>query len=206
MPYLIDTESRAASLAVAINRILAESGPAALSLRHIAQVSRVSTSSILHHFDTKARLIRVSLQLTAEGRLRALVAAGFRYGPVGFIPRDGEAIVNYRVWLAWREIARSDDLLGEVVHRRRTTERSWLARLCDEQLGPEQLDEAFATADGLATAQCDPVRPMRRELATDLFRHRLRRMGVPEPDHAPESSRVFPFTQLQQQSPGYGAR
>src|SRR5688572_24433883 len=69
---LIDTESRTGTLVAAVNHLLAEGGPRALSLRAVARVSRVSTSSILHHLGSVEHLMRVSAHWTG----RAARAAG----------------------------------------------------------------------------------------------------------------------------------
>ncbi len=67
MPALIDTGSRAGTLAAAVNELLVTEGIPGLTLRKIAAVSRVSTGSILHHLGDKNRLLSLAAGLTARG-------------------------------------------------------------------------------------------------------------------------------------------
>jgi AcrR family transcriptional regulator len=55
VPELIDTTSRVGILVVAMNELIATEGIPGLTLRKIAEVSRVSTGSMIHHLGGKSR-------------------------------------------------------------------------------------------------------------------------------------------------------
>lgn len=116
MPRLIDTESRTGTLIAAVNHILATDGVAGLTLRRIAAVSRVSTSSILHHLDSRERLIHVSAARTAQSRRDRFLAAQDRYdderGLLALLPGCDDEILDARAWLGWLELWRSDTRAG----------------------------------------------------------------------------------------------
>ena len=76
MPLLIDTESRTGALVAAVNHLLAEGGPRALSLRAVARTSAVSSSSIIHHLGSMEHLMRVSAHWTGLARATSSSCGG----------------------------------------------------------------------------------------------------------------------------------
>jgi AcrR family transcriptional regulator len=111
MPLLIDSESRASTLVNAINHILAGEGPTGLSMRRIAAVSGVSTSSMLHHLGSREHMIRVAAYMTAEARDQDIESRAWGEGALAFLPACGDHVLAARVWLGWQELWRSEDSL-----------------------------------------------------------------------------------------------
>ena len=171
MPRLIDPEGRTATLVAAINYVLARDGVAGLSLRAIARESRVSTSSMLHHFDSRDRLLRIAARMTGEARLDAIDRRADREGACAFLPAPGddEDLVNARAWLAWCELWRSEDTIGETMSRNRDHERLLLASVLGVRLRSQDLTPVVALIDGLMVSVCAPKRPLPRERARALL-------------------------------------
>jgi AcrR family transcriptional regulator len=169
MPRLIPTESRTEAVVAAVNHVLAQDGAASLSLRAIARESGVSASSLLHHYGSREHLIRIAGHWTGRARVQAIDRNSISHGPLAFLPGDAEDVVDARAWLAWLELWRSDDTLLEVVGNARLDERALLAESLDYRAGPEGLDALTAMIDGLLTAVCSPVRPMRLERAREIL-------------------------------------
>lgn len=182
MPRLIDTESRTDTLIAAVNDILATEGAAALTLRRVAKVSRVSTSSILHHLDSRERLVQISAARTARARRARFLAAQDRYdqerGLLALLPGSGDEVVDARAWLGWLELWRADPGLAPIFDDH-CQEMTWmLDQLTANRLSPTQLAATLALADGLTIALCAPTRPLAREAADDALTGRLRGLGV----------------------------
>ena len=169
MPMLIDTDSRADVLVRAINYVLADHGPAGLTLRTIARASGVSTSSMLHHLGSREHLIRVAAHRTARGRLSWLRAESSLDGALAFIPRTADEVIDARTWLAWLELWRSEEFLERVIAEARDEERGLLASVLGYRLTRPELDAAYALIDGLLTAICSPRQPMRLDQARRLL-------------------------------------
>ncbi len=174
MPRLIDTGSRTGTLVASVNHLLAVGGPRAISLRAIAEVSRVSGSSILHHFNTVEHLLRVSAHVTGKARLHRMETRWSDEGVAAHLPGAPDDVVDARVWLAWCELWRSHDGLEPTVRDARYAERALLARQLDFRLAREELDTAVALIDGLSVAICRPVDPMPLKRAATLLSRQLR--------------------------------
>jgi len=168
MPMLIDTITRTGSLVQAINWLLADGGPRALSLRSIGRTSRVSPSSILHHYGKLDQLLCVAAHWTARARHEA-IAAHAREGAAAFLPATDDDVVDARVWLAWAELWRSDPALEVVLDECRQDERALLAKLTDYRFSRQGLDTLTALIDGLTTAVCAPRDPMPPARARELL-------------------------------------
>ena len=179
MPALIDTGSRAGTLAAAVNELLVTEGIPGLTLRKIAAVSRVSTGSILHHLGDKNRLLSLAAGLTARGLQHDVEYRRWSEGVLAFLPADDDSVLNCRAWLAWVELARSDDAVEPPVTRARETQRGLLAASIDHRLARDDLDLTYALIEGLCTAICEPTRPMPPVRARELLARHLRRLGVP---------------------------
>ena len=173
MPRLIDTASRTGTLVASVNHLLAEGGPRAVSLRAIASVSRVSGSSILHHFGTVEHLLRVSAHITGQARLQRMDERWFEEGVAAHLPHTPDDVVDARMWLAWCELWRSHEGLELTIREARYAERALLARRMDFQLARDELDSVVALIDGLTVATCRPVEPMPPERAARLLSRQL---------------------------------
>ncbi|HEY0905306.1 MAG TPA: helix-turn-helix domain-containing protein [Marmoricola sp.] len=160
MPRYIETESRTETVVAAINEVLARDGIGGLSLRAIARESRVSTSSLLHHFGNREHLLRVAASQTGRWRVREIDRRCSRDGALAFLPQDADDVVDARAWLAWLELWRSEDNLATPIGGARRDERALLAEIFDYRLARDELDAAIALIDGLMTALCAPALPM----------------------------------------------
>jgi AcrR family transcriptional regulator len=179
VPRLIETESRTGAVVAAINHVLARDGAAALSLRSIARQSGVSTSSLLHHYESREHLLRVAASWTGRARRRAIDRSAPRRGALAFLPADADEVVEARAWLAWLELWRSDDSLTNGLQDARLDERALLAEILDYRVGRDDLDGLLALIDGLLTAIRAPVRPMRVDRAAEILRAHVPDGGEP---------------------------
>src|SRR3954470_21593201 len=172
MPILIDTENRTGILVQAVNDILIESGPAGLTIRNIAKVSGVGPSSIYEQMGSREHLLRVAAGRTTKARTASLRVESAIHGMPAFLPREPEEVLDTRAWLAWLELWRVEDFLSRWIAESRADERALLARATDYQLVRNELDELLALVDGLRTAICAPVEPMRLETAHGILTKR----------------------------------
>ncbi|WP_445258867.1 TetR family transcriptional regulator C-terminal domain-containing protein [Nocardioides aurantiacus] len=156
MPYLLDTEDRVSVLARACDRLLAEEGPGALSLRAISRVSGVSTSSMIHHLDTRERLLRVCAHVSTKARLRVMTDDVIDTGPTAVLPVDALGLEDVRSWLGWMEVWRTMPSLGQSLAPARDGEVSVVARALDHSLPRGSAREVQALVDGLRVALCLP--------------------------------------------------
>jgi TetR/AcrR family transcriptional repressor of bet genes len=174
MPRLLETETRTGTLVAAINHVLASKGPAGLTMRAIAAESRVSTSSMLHHFGTREHLLIVAAHRTANAWIARIEQRLEFDGVAAFLPGHDDEVVDARAWLGWLEMWRSDDVLDHAIRKVLDGERALLAVMTDYELTRDQLDLTIAVIDGLRSAICSPVRPLPRHRATALLVQHLR--------------------------------
>jgi AcrR family transcriptional regulator len=160
MPRLIETNSRTDAVVAAMNDLLAREGVTALSVRSIARASGVSPSSLLHHYGSRERIMRLAAGRTGRARIRDIERRAPYDGVGAFLPADLDGVVDARAWLGWLELWRSEDMLVEAVGRSRREERALLAWVLDYALAREALDAVSALIDGLLGAICAPVRPL----------------------------------------------
>jgi AcrR family transcriptional regulator len=171
MPRLIEPESRTDTIVDAMNYLLARDGPGGLTLRAIARESRVSTSSLLHHFGDREHLVRAAARRTGRARVQALERRADREGVIAFLPAidDAEDLLTARAWLAWCELWRVQDSLVPTIERIRDQELMILARVLGVRIGSQDLTGVVAVIDGLNVAVCAPVRPLSPARAADIL-------------------------------------
>jgi AcrR family transcriptional regulator len=163
MPMLINTDQRTRELVRAINEILADCGPPGLTMRRIADLSGVSTSSILHHLGSREHLLRVAAGATGRARIVSLTAEIELDGALAFLPRSDDELLDARTWLAWLELWRCEGFLGRWIEESRADELALLAHTTDYRLTKVDLVATLALVDGLRVAMCAPRDPMRRD-------------------------------------------
>ncbi|MGH3347531.1 MAG: TetR/AcrR family transcriptional regulator [Nocardioides sp.] len=168
MPMLIDTITRTGALVTAINQLMADGGPRALSVRAVGRESRVSPSSIIHHYGSMEQLLRVAAHWTGRAR-REAISGRAHEGASAFLPATDDDVVDARVWLAWCELWRSDPAVELVIGEARDDERVLLARLTDFAHPAEELDLLAALIEGLTVAVCAPHDPVSPEDARRLL-------------------------------------
>ena len=169
MPRLIETNSRTDAVVAAMNDLLASDGVTALSVRSIARASGVSPSSLLHHYGSRERIVRLAALRTGKARVRDIERRAPWDGVVAFLPADLDGVVDARAWLGWLELWRSEDILLEAVGMPRRDERALLASVLDYALPRESLDAVSALIEGLLCAICAPVRPLSLPVARGLL-------------------------------------
>lgn len=167
---LIETESRTGTLVAAVNHLLVEEGPTALTMRRIAAVSRVSTSSILHHFDRRSRLLEVAAARTAKARLLDIHDRLPRCGLRAFLPETERDLPDARAWLGWLSMWWQGGPGGRSITEARDRELATIARAYRYRLSRDDLDLAVALLDGLLIGVCRPVDAMSLEDAEAVLR------------------------------------
>lgn len=170
MPRLIETQSRTGTMVVAINHILATRGVPGLTLRSIARESRISTGSLLHHFECRERILTVAAHRTGLALLGVISAEVSERGVAGFLPADDDGILLTRAWLAWVELWRTQTWLEPTVTELRTRELGMLAEAHDHRLSRPDLDLLSALVEGLRSGICAPRLPMPPHRAHALLR------------------------------------
>jgi AcrR family transcriptional regulator len=171
MPRLILPEGRTETLVDAINYLLARDGAGALSLRSIARVSRVSTSSMLHHFGSRAHLLRVAAGHTGRARLSVVERRARSEGAGAFLPADDdeEDLITAGAWLAWCELWRCEPAVTSTITDIRDREYALLGRILGVPLRAHSLVSLMALIDGLLVAVCAPERPLLPARARDIL-------------------------------------
>jgi AcrR family transcriptional regulator len=184
VPRLIETESRTDAVVVAINHLLARDGVTGLSIRAIAHQSRVSASSLLHHYGSREHLLRIAAVRTGRARVSEVDRNAWQHGPLAFLPLHADDVLDARAWLAWLELWRSEDSLTDAIGDARLDERSLLAEMVDYRLDRDRLDAVIALIDGLLTAVCAPQRPMSLDRARAILKAAVATSDVSTSDDA----------------------
>ncbi|KRF17765.1 hypothetical protein ASG90_05315 [Nocardioides sp. Soil797] len=193
MPRLIDAASRADTLTLAINHVIATEGAAALSVRRISRASRVSAPTILHHFGSRARLLSMAAARTAADRLDDFAARQPHEGLRAMLPRPSERswctdpAVHARVWLGWLELWRTDPELERCFDDHFERLRGYVSVLTEGRLTPMTVETLLALAEGLQARIAAPIKPLSPTDADDLFLTMLGTLQVPVSPVAPDA-------------------
>ncbi|WP_067434509.1 hypothetical protein [Nocardioides jensenii] len=186
MPRLIDTQTRAASLTIAINHVIATDGTPALSLRRIAEVSRVSPSTMVNDYGSREQLLRIAAHLTANDRLRQFVIGQPCTGLLALLPGSDpehsdhvDAVVQARVWQGWMELWRSLPGLECRLQTHYTTLQEFLSVLTEGRLSTTTINGILAMSEGLEQQMARPVTPLSPTAARELLARHLRHQGIP---------------------------
>jgi AcrR family transcriptional regulator len=169
MPRLIDTGTRTGTMVEATMRILATRGAPGLTLRGIARESRISTGSLLHHFESRERILGVAAHRTGRAHLDEIESGILWHGVQGFLPGDEETRLLTLAWLGWCELWRTEETLVEIVAEVRRQEMTMLAEQHEHRLSRPDLDVLVAVIDGLRLAVCAPIGAMSFTRARDLL-------------------------------------
>jgi AcrR family transcriptional regulator len=175
MPRLIDTDLRTTEMVMGVVWVLVIDGIPGLTMRRIAQQSGISAGSLLHHFETRERMLRIAAHRTGRTLISEAESDSLLIGLEAFLPVDEETKRLTSAWLAWVELARSQGWLQSTVTDLRMREREALAHLHDCRLGEGDLDTLVALLHGLRQAVCTPVDPMPLEHARTLLMSASRR-------------------------------
>jgi AcrR family transcriptional regulator len=169
VPRLIDRDVRTTDMVVGVNRVLVARGIPGLTLRAIARESGISTGSLLQHFESRERILRIAAHRTGRTLIGAAESDSLWIGIDAFLPGDDETRRLTRAWLAWCELWRSDPTLEQTVTDLRDRELTALAVLHEHRLGRPDLDALVALLDGLRAAVSAPVRAMPVERAREVL-------------------------------------
>ena len=159
MPYLMDTGARVADLTDATIHLVTTEGLAAVTIRRLADVMRLSPSTLTSHLTSKRRMVHLITGNLGD-RVVDLIDRRTRYrGLAGLVPDEADLPV-VRSWLAMVELTRTDLGTSEVVtgHQRDVAATvRWAVR---PPLEPLVADAVTAVARGLWTAMCATDDPM----------------------------------------------
>ncbi len=186
----MDTLMRTDAITDGISRLIAEGGIDLLTTRAIAARAGISVGTLANHLTSRERVIRVCGSRFSRRRLDDLRNGIRRAGLRAFLPQDELGLMLTRVWLAWREIARSDEALAATVAAADDEERPPVAdgtrargapdwRLhwrqqqdgvgAKELPGDETLDLLGGVVQGLRDSMCRVERPMSLDQAQSLL-------------------------------------
>jgi AcrR family transcriptional regulator len=197
-------DDRRGEIVAAARRLLAEQGPHALSVRHVAAAAGIGASTLRHYFPTQAALRGA----VAEELLRAQVA-DLRIGDSSvpavdrlsecldqFLPPDDERVPELAGWLSAYAAAAGPDpapesqrVLGMIVREGRARVDSWLTVLDAEGSlrGDLDLDQArrllLATLDGVCLGLLAPEPDGGLADGRALLRHVVSGLVRPHPRH-----------------------
>lgn len=169
-------------LLVALNRVLVLDGVAGLTVRRVAEQNNMASSTLLHHYGSRAHFIRVGAREMCRARLNWLANRIFIYGPVGFLPDDDGSLIGVRAWLGWQELWRSEETLEQIFRDHRDDELAVLAECLGNRLDRDDMRHLLALIDGLYAAVSAPVDPLRPRTALAILERHLRQLDVVNPD------------------------
>jgi len=190
MPALIDPYTRTQLVADAINEILVLEGASGVTMRALARRTGVSAPSLLHHFESRERILRVSAGITARASIAGITSrrmtARLDDQLDAHLPRDAAELKEVSAWLAWAEFARHAEFLQPAIGGWHLDERALLGGSVVEAGVPRSAltqaatDTVFSHLCGLRLAMCRPMRPLsvtaaRASLREMVLRHRCRR-------------------------------
>jgi AcrR family transcriptional regulator len=167
MPRHIDTDRRTSEMVAAVTCVLGADGIPGLTMRRIAQQSGISTGSLLHHFGSRERMLRIAAHRTGRALVRAEESDSWWIGLDAFLPVDEEVMGLTCAWLSWVELGRTQPWLHSTVTELRSRERDALGQVHEQRLDESGLDTVVAVLDGLRVTVCasESAMPMERARA-----------------------------------------
>jgi AcrR family transcriptional regulator len=141
MPKIVDHEQRRRELAEALWRVIAESGPEAVSIRSVAAEAGLSTGALRHYFQTREELLVFAMRLS-EDRVTERVRARLAAQPADMtmvervadlaeqlLPLDDTRLAEYRAWEAAGALGEHDTDRESRWHKQREFYRQLVAGL-----------------------------------------------------------------------------
>ena len=172
MPRLLEPGGHAPAVRGAARRLIAKRGLPGLSLRAIAGEAGIAPATLVHQFTHRTRLWGYLVACAKRDLVHATWARSHSEGVLAFLPATEEDLVDVRVWLAWCELARSDDTVTGAITDFREEQRGMLDILTEQSLDETGLDVLVAVVDGLNAAVCAREEPLPLERArAALARH-----------------------------------
>ena len=187
MPRRIDYSDRGDFVTGAVERLIMQRGLGALSMRAVAEECELAPSTILHQYTNRARLLQVTAVKTAAARLRWMDYRAWTDGALAFLPDTERQVELTRIWLAFVELGRSADDIGEIVEHWRGQEREVLARVAGSEIGEAALDALVAVVEGLVGAMFATRGPLEVGRARSALENFLDSAGIPRPVQPPQA-------------------
>jgi AcrR family transcriptional regulator len=158
--------------------LLAESGATGMSMRRLAGSRGISVGALTNKWGTRARILHVAIN-TFRHRWNMLIGGlSWTEGVTALLPATPEDVDDCRIWHAFCDLARTDDVLAECVLDQRREERELVRALVRRKTDDEATaDLLIALVDGLRTALCSPE-PMTVDRARELLDAHLRSLGL----------------------------
>ena len=179
MPRHLDTESRTDAIVATVSHLIRAGGMAAVTTRAIAAGTGISMASLAHHLTNRQRLMRVVAYRTGRDFLSETVGRRYDEGVLALLPSEAEGLADTRVWLAWCELARSDELVAGEVAAVTKDERYLIRSFLSSEtsrgdvggapLSNDTVDTFVAVVHGLRHAVCATVDPMPLAHARELL-------------------------------------
>ncbi len=161
--------------------LLAESGATGVSLRRIADRREVSVGSLTNRWGTRDRMLHIAIN---EFRARWNYLMGglsWTDGLMALLPLSEDEVDDCRVWLAFSDLASTDEVIAECVADQRREERELVTALVrrrgDDDSADLVVDLVIAVVDGLRAALCSPS-PMPLARARQLLDRHLQPLGL----------------------------
>ncbi len=141
MPKIVDHEERRRALAEALWRVIAESGPQAVSIRSVAAEAGLSTGALRHYFQTREELLTYAIDLSEERVTERMKEHARSLDPemslqdrvLGFaeqlLPLDQARRAEYRAWQATGDPDYLDPRVEHRWHQQRRLYRQLVAAL-----------------------------------------------------------------------------
>src|SRR3954471_16831021 len=115
MPWRLDTPTRVDAIVAAIYELVAAGGVASVSYRAIAARIRLSPSTLHHHFPDRAHLMKIVAFRMSRKRQEHWAEATREGGLAALLPETEEELKDSVVWLAMRDLARTEPMLTHVM-------------------------------------------------------------------------------------------
>jgi len=155
----MDHGARVADLTDATIHLVTTEGLAAVTIRRLADVMRLSPSTLTSHLTSRRRMLHL-ITCNLGDRVIDLVDRCTRYrGLPGLIPDDDDLPV-VRTWLAMVELTRTDVGTGTAVTAFERDLAAFVRSVQRPSREPLVVDAVAASARGLWTAMCATADPM----------------------------------------------
>jgi AcrR family transcriptional regulator len=193
MPAKVDADDRRQSLVLAAAALIAEEGIGALTNQRIAERLGASTTVVTHYFSSKRELVLHTYQtMASRSRARVEHAIANDDDPLAaslhaLLPLNDDALVEWKVWLAYQGMSVGDQELTQIWAKRSRTAVDRIERLIAADVKAKRIhskikpgteaDRLFALVQGMSfQSLVDPAhwRPKQLRRIVDLELSRLR--------------------------------
>ncbi len=179
MPWRLDTQTRTDEIVAAVYELVAVGGVAAVSYRAIALKIRLSHSTLHGHFPDRAHLLKIVAFRMSRKRLEQWSESIRVSGLGALVPDTEEDLKDSIVWLAMRDLARTEPMLTHVMAEARIHELNVIYTALEAcgvpfEVALEVAEPLFVLLEGLESACTLGDDPMTSQRAREL----LEQVGV----------------------------